>query len=280
MKKLLILLISLLPILTNAQDKRSVVTLKNGTVLKGVIRSIVPTEEIVLEIAGVESKIKMSDVATVEEEMSQALPHTYLSPNEKLIVTDNANYLETFDLEVKNMRIKMILIRGGEMNMGFDGKDSQDMNSEPVHRVRVTSFYISKECVPTSLASQLTDRKMSLDRPFFIAKWKYVEEMADTIAKITGIPVRIPTEAEWEFTACSEKQNDIFSYNDDDEFCSDYFAEYVNETIVDPTGPQKGRRHVVRYYGKGNRKFDRDHSDSENRMRLAIKAKDALNYVK
>lgn len=66
MKKLFIFLIFLLPLLSSAQSGQSVVKLINGTVLKGIIKHIDPTDALTLEIAGVETQIKMSDIAEVE----------------------------------------------------------------------------------------------------------------------------------------------------------------------------------------------------------------------
>ena len=275
-KILLLFVMIVFPFGTSAQDKLSVVTLKNGTELKGVIKSIDPTDALKMIIAGVEISIKMNDVAKVEElinKMERIVPQ--LTQNKKLVVTDMEDYPDSIFINICGTKIKMILVRGGDMNMGYDGKGSMDMNSEPIHRVSVTSFYISNTCITSILAKQLTDKKVS-DRTFYIAKWEDINTMTQTIAQRTGIPVRMPTEAEWEFAACSEQQNLIFKYNDDDEFCSDYFEKFntLSESTIDPTGPISGRRHVVRYYGKGNNKFDRDHSDSENRLRLVVKAKD------
>lgn len=275
-KILLLFVMIVFPFGTSAQDKLSVVTLKNGTELKGVIKSIDPTDALKMIIAGVEISIKMNDVAKVEElinKMERIVPQ--LTQNKKLVVTDMEDYPDSIFINICGTKIKMILVRGGDMNMGYDGKGSMDMNSEPIHRVSVTSFYISNTCITSILAKQLTDKKVS-DRTFYIAKWEDINTMTQTIAQRTGIPVRMPTEAEWEFSACSEQQNLIFKYNDDDEFCSDYFGKFntLSESTIDPTGPISGRRHVVRYYGKGNNKFDRDHSDSENRLRLVVKAKD------
>ena len=67
MKKLLILLISLIPFVGAAQDKMVAVKLKNGTNIKGVIKTIDPTDAVVIEIAGMETKIKMENISDIEE---------------------------------------------------------------------------------------------------------------------------------------------------------------------------------------------------------------------
>lgn len=63
-----VLFISLLflPIGTNAQNDLSAVTLKNGTVLRGIIKQLDPTYALTIEIAGMNTEIKMSDIAQIE----------------------------------------------------------------------------------------------------------------------------------------------------------------------------------------------------------------------
>ena len=68
MKRLLFILLFAAPLLVNAQTKQSIVTLKNGTELKGVIKSIDATDALTIELAGIETSIKMADVAKVEDE--------------------------------------------------------------------------------------------------------------------------------------------------------------------------------------------------------------------
>lgn len=282
MKKLLVFLIALLPFVVSAQEKQSVVTLKNGAELKGAIKSIDPTDALTIVIAGVETTIKMADIAKVEGESSNNTPEeksqaTKLRDDVKLVVTDKADYPEAFEIKVRGYVIKMILVRGGDMNMGYNGDGSIGMDSEPIHPVGVTSFYISDSFVPIKLAKQFKYNSVQnvLDK-YYWGSWKKCNELAQKISKEVGISLRLPYEAEWEFAACSDKQSTIFSHCKDEEYCKDIFAKYPNTPYtVDPLGPPYGDKHVVRHYGKNNKKFERD-DDSRtcHYMRLAIKAKD------
>lgn len=250
MRKLLLLFTLFISLTISAQDKLSVVTLKNGTELTGVIKAIDPLDAMTIIIGGIETTINMSDVAKVDERKIDEA--SILNRKTKLVVTDTKDYPDSFQIDVNGTKINMILVRGGHMNMGFDGDDSVDMNSEPVHPVNVTSFYISDKCLTSKLVKELIDKKVNTERLYYWGKWKDIEVLIQKINQITGLPLRVPTEAEWEFAACSDKQNIIFEFNDDDEFCSDYFGSFNNfYNTIDPTGPDTGRRHVVRYYGKG-----------------------------
>ena len=283
MKKVLFLLVSLLLSVTvNAQSGQSKVILKNGTELQGTIKSIDPTDAIKMVIAGVETSIKMSDVAKVEEVRNE---DNIISPSnstdnieDKLKVTDFADYPESFDLKIGNNTIRMVLVRGGDMNMGFDGRHSRAMKSEPVHKVKVTSFYISEVFVPSAIVSFIKGKKYK--REFYEASsWKDANGIVESIAKQTNKPVRLPTEAEWEYAASCQIQSQLFQKCSGVEYCSDFFDKFDStEYATDPTGPLKGSYHVARAfnskYGKYNRSWIVTASNDGACFRLLIKAKD------
>ena len=278
--KIIILFVSLLLSVTvNAQSGQSKIFLKNGTVLQGTIKSIDPTDAIKMVIAGVETSIKMSDVAKVEEvknEDNVATPNNSTgNSDDKIKVTDFADYPESIDLKIGNNVIRMVLVRGGDMNMGFDGRHSRAMKSEPVHKVKVTSFYISEIFVPSAVVSFLKGKKYK--KGFHEAgNWKEANGIVESIAKQIGKPVRLPTEAEWEYAASCQIQSQLFQKCSAIEYCYDFFDEFDStEYAIDPTGPRKGSHHVARAFNSKHGKYNRAWVAPQGAyFRLVIKAKD------
>ena len=74
MRKLLLLFTIFISLTINAQEKQSVVKMKNGTTLKGVIKSIDPTDAVVISIAGVETSLKFDSISSIEEVDSNTTP--------------------------------------------------------------------------------------------------------------------------------------------------------------------------------------------------------------
>ena len=298
MKKILLitfLIFSLSPVFADGGNQVKV-KMKSGTSIIGEMKSFDPQKKIVLKIAGVETTLLMSDVESVEMlQNTPSVPSHNATPvnnnvqlgKNKLLVTETRSYPKRILINIDNIKHEMILVPGGKMNMGFNGDGSWSMKSEPIHEVNVSSFYISATPLPASYVKNIVGKKFvdgEGSEPAEVLKFELVEKLLSAIVQQSGCKLRLPTEAEWEYAACSDQQNTVFSIARGTkiayEWCGDYWDTFENciNGATDPIGPSRGKEHVVRSFNAKRGKFDRSNDVSgdcyQGLVRLAIKAVD------
>ena len=268
------------------QGKRVVVTLKSGVTITGQVKELVATDHVTLIVAGTESVISMSDVSSIETEDTEAPSQSgsVLPQPEKLIVGqhtifDKKEYPDSLVFDSEGNRMVFLLVRGGSFTMGYDGRHSWAMATEPLHKVTLSSYYISKQCVTRGLASTLNQKKATKkqNKAYMAKSWDKANEIVSALSNKLGHTFRLVTEAEWEYVSIMPQYENIFERDKHFEWCSDFYSEeYPKEEQINPTGPIKGKRHVIRSFDAGRNKWQRNFSLQTNnyavepQVRIAI----------
>lgn len=259
------------------------VTMKSGSTIIGELKELVATDHITIIVAGIESIINMSDVESVEKVTS-------INPSNKIDIeygiyeiTDKKQYPDSIIIKIANQDITMLLVRGGWFNMGYDGRHSLSWNSEPIHRVNLSSYYVSTQLISQRFADKIINPKVkeTNDNPFVCAYRKDVDKVVSALITEVDMPLRLMTEAEWEYAALMPYANKIFWFSNCLEWCSDFWGDYEKEEQTNPQGPPKGNTYVLRSYSADNKKWCRTRSahpsistqaDKQACIRIAISA--------
>ena len=264
-----------------AQNAQSKVVLKNGTTITGTIKEFNPTSHIVISVSGYEARVEMVDVLSVEEIRTNPTPKQVdnndvieSTPIERDAIEDS--YPESFMLKIGPYEVKMKLVRGDTFFMGYDGRGSWAMDSEPIHEVKLSSFYVNARPLSRDVVTYVKkgkeehSKKESAYHPF---GRRDAKEIVNQIAKLTDLPVDLITEAQWEYSAVY--QSDIFfPYEPEANHCLDFYEPYKSSRLpqVDPVGPDTGKSYVIRKNGTGsNIQYQRFRTDGPDTASMSIR---------
>lgn len=171
------------------------------------------------------------------------------SISDPLVVGETQGHEEsfppTYTITVGPYEIEMVLLKGDTFSMGYNGQGSRSMNSEPVHEVTLSSFYVnakplSKEMVSFLKKGSGSGKSESTYRP---SGRKDAKEIVDKIAELTDLPVSLISEAQWKYTATN--RGEVFN-SGEGVYCLDFYSDYLSNHQNDPTGPKMGRSSVIR----------------------------------
>lgn len=245
-------------LLAFAQAPATVIHLKSGLVLTGELVKLDPTSELIIKISGIETVIKMADVERIDSAAPTPDNEDKSQPSQGAAIP---GLPKSVSISVGNSAIEMILIPGATFSMGFDGDNSRWCKSDPVHPVRLSDFYVSKESLTNELVTALGEPTYNDKKYYEADTWKTAASLTETLSNKSGQPFRLITEAEFEFLSIGSHRNELIldaeGYEAD--YCLDFFAKFPDskELVENPTGPVSGKYHVVRgfYNGKGTNDF-------------------------
>ena len=276
MKKTLILvLVAFLPILAIAQSKPDTLFFANGEKAVVTISKMSSEEveysypnEVIVNIA------KTVELAGIHLGSGRIV--IYNNPIDSFIEPDIPNYPDSFTLEIEGDVVEMVLVKGGTFNMGYDGRHSIKYNSEPIHPVTLTPYYMSKRYILNTQMNYMLGKEKTKKKEYVFSRWKVADDTVTAIAKKTGLNYRLPTEAEWEYAATDHALSSLFVDAYGIEWCQDLFSYFTNTNypLVDPLVSEGSGPHVNRSYGGDF--YDRHPVSDKAYFRIAIKAADAF----
>ena len=120
----------------------------------------------------------------------------------------NPNEPQTLVFTVNGVSFTMVTVEGGTFTMGATDEqvsDAYDIEL-PAHQVTLTSYCIGQTEVTQELWLAVMGSNPSyftgdLQLPVERVSWNDCQQFVHKLKELTGMPFRLPTEAEWEFAA-------------------------------------------------------------------------------
>lgn len=198
--------------------------------------------------------------------------------------------LLVINFDVNGVSFSMKRVEGGVFFMGGTHEQHHEAISIdlPVHTVALSAYYIANTEVTEALWMAVMPEWeingwSSPNLPITEVSWYDCQEFVRRLDSITGMPFRLPTEAEWEFAARGGNNVSGFRFSGSDildsvawslnnagfrkhrvasrwsnelalydmtgnvsEWCSDWYGRYHLGTEPNPKGPESGEWKVVR----------------------------------
>ncbi|MEZ4967804.1 MAG: formylglycine-generating enzyme family protein [Saprospiraceae bacterium] len=113
------------------------------------------------------------------------------------------------------LSVGMVPVEGGEFDTGDEYGDLWDW-CRPVHRVKVSDFYLGKYPVTQELWEAVMGDNPSFfkggQRPVEQVSWEDAQTFIKKLNEMTGERFRLPSEAEWEYAARGGRHKSPYRY--------------------------------------------------------------------
>ena len=239
--------------------------------------------------------------------------HLYAKPK-----NNTPDSLQVLRIKVGEVAFDMQKVEGGLFIMGGTHEQHNEVISTdlPTHTVSLHTYYIGTTEVTQDLWQAImpewyiSDEWNIPNQPITDVNWYDCQEFIRRLNNITGLPFRLPTEAEWEFAARGgnvsrgyrfaggnkiedvswglsnagfrkhnvgeRKPNELGLYDmtgNVSEWCSDWYGMYHLGTAPNPQGAKEGELKVVR-----GGSFDNCKDNSYLSRREYYNPNEAMNY--
>ena len=190
---------------------------------------------------------------------------------------------------VNGVSFKMIRVEGGTFTMGATSEQGSDARSDekPTHSVTLSTYYMGETEVTQELWQAIMGSNPSyfsgVQKPVDSVSWTDCQNFITRMNSLTGMNFRLPTEAEWEFSARggnssrgykyagSNSIGDVAWYGDNssfethdvaqklpnelglydmsgnvDEWCQDGYSTYSSDNQTNPTVSSSNSTYITR----------------------------------
>ena len=206
----------------------------------------------------------------------------------KSVVPDS---LLSLSFQVGDASFRLQRVEGGAFVMGatHDQYDEHTITDKPAHTVVLSPFYMAETEVTNELwhivmpERRIVEGWMNPQQPITYVTWDDAQLFLQRLDSLTGMPFRLPTEAEWEYAARGGNQSKGYRFAGGDiadkvawyttnagfkkhqvaqmlpnelglydmtgnvsEWCQDWFGQYYYGTEPNPKGPETGEKRIVR----------------------------------
>ena len=149
---------------------------------------------------------------------------------------DGMKNVETY--VVNGVKFKMVRVDGGTFMMGATAEQFPDDENadKPVHQVTLSTYYIGETEVTQELWKAVMGKNpahyfdLKKNMPVECVSWDDCQTFVRKLSVLTGLPFRLPTEAEWEYAARGAAKGHGYAYAGSenlDEVAWYYFNSYA-----------------------------------------------------
>lgn len=227
-------------------------------------------------------------IAAIPHLTDNGLAHSEKDSIDSSIAATEASYTNNV-LTVGDVTYEMVPVEGGTFTMGATSEQGSDAESDerPTHNVTLSNYSIGKTEVTQELWEAVMGSNPSefkgANKPVENVSWNDCQTFIGKLNNLTGKQFRLPTEAEWEYSARggqksqgykysgSNSLGDVAWYNNNSgssihdvatkrpnelglydmsgnvrEWCSDWYGDYSSNSQTNPEGPTSGQYRVSR----------------------------------
>lgn len=156
------------------------------------------------------------------------------------------NLFAAGSLSVDGVGYGMVPVESTSFMMG----SPMNYYTQPQRKVSLRPFSIGSTLVSVDLWEKVmgaADERIKGENGQVVnVSYDEIQDFISALNSKTGKEFRLPTEAEWEYTALNGKSLGISDIGSMMEWCRDWFGKYAINDITNPQGPEEGVLRVVR----------------------------------